>query len=118
MVTRTHILIYIIIVIIIIIIIIVITIAEGFTTLKALVQWLERRNLTPEDPGVDPLVEQGEGQFLHPSESTLVQTCLYLIPFMCVRKPAQCVRMSKNPSISEAYTLEQTSAEVSRGINT
>ena len=31
-----------------------------------------------EDPGFDTLVEQGEGQYLCPSESTLVQTCLCL----------------------------------------
>ena len=29
-----------------------------------------------EDPGFDPLVGQGEGQFFYPSESIVVQTCL------------------------------------------
>ena len=33
-----------------------------------------------EDPGFDPLVGQGKGQFLCPSESTLAQTCLCLTP--------------------------------------
>ena len=33
-----------------------------------------------EDPGFNPLVEQGEGEFSCPSESTLVQTCLCLTP--------------------------------------
>ena len=33
-----------------------------------------------EDPGFDPQVGQGAGQFLYPSEATLVQTCLYPPP--------------------------------------
>ena len=38
-----------------------------------------------EDPGFDPLAEQGEGQvFFYPPESTLVQTCLCLTLCVCV----------------------------------
>ena len=39
--------------------------------------------LKSEDPGFDPLVGQGEEQFLCPAESPLVQTCLCLTP-LCV----------------------------------
>ena len=36
--------------------------------------------LKSEDPRFDPLAGQGEEQFVCPSESTLVQTCLCLTP--------------------------------------
>ena len=43
-----------------------------------------------EDPGFDPLVWQCEGQFVCPSESTFVQTCLCLAPdqapFVCTAR--------------------------------
>ena len=38
-----------------------------------------------EDPGFDPLAEQGERHVFCPSESTLVQTCYQTpIPFVCM----------------------------------
>ena len=45
------------------------------------------------DPGFDPLVRQGEGQFFCPSESTLVQTC-WCLTNLCVygMHPNQCAR--------------------------
>ena len=56
-------------------------------------QWVVRQNSNPEDPGFDPLVGQGEGQFFCPSESTLVQTCLCLT-LLCVysKHPNVCAR--------------------------
>ena len=46
-----------------------------------------------QDPGFDPLAEQGEKQFFCPSESTPVQTCLCLTPLhvFCVH-PNLCAR--------------------------
>ena len=44
-------------------------------------QYLEGPKLKSEDPGFFPLTGQGDGQFFFCiSESTLVQTCLYLTP--------------------------------------
>ena len=46
----------------------------------------------PDDPGFDPQVAQGEGQFLHLSQSTLVQTCVPDLP-SCVRHAPRFVRL-------------------------
>ena len=58
-------------------------------------QWLDSRNFKSEDPGFDPLAEQGERQFFCPSESTLVQTCFAPDPPFCVRHAPKYVRMLK-----------------------
>ena len=51
-----------------------------------------------EDPGFDPQVGQGEGQFLYSSESTLVQTCSVVPePPSCVRHAHTLLRMLKIP---------------------
>ena len=41
-------------------------------------QWVERRKFKSEDPGFDPLAGQGDEQFVYPSESTLVETDLFV----------------------------------------
>ena len=49
-----------------------------------------------EDRGFDPLVGQGGGQFVCPSESTLVQTCLCLTPLCAYGTQVNCAHV-KDP---------------------
>ena len=58
-----------------------------------------------DDPGFDPLVGQGEGQFFYPSESTLVQACLCLTPPSCGQPAPTFMRTLKilYPSVVKEY---------------
>ena len=49
-------------------------------------QWLESE-FKSEDPGFKSLAGQGEEQFVCPSESTCVQTCLCLTPCSFIWSP-------------------------------
>ena len=46
----------------------------------------------PEDPGFDPMVGKGEGQFFYPSESTIVQTRL-IVPDPLDTHPNLCAQL-------------------------
>ena len=50
-----------------------------------------------EDPGIDPMADQGEAQFFCPSESTLVQIGLRLTPPSSIRHALKFVRTLKIP---------------------
>ena len=52
-----------------------------------------------EDPGFDPLLGQGEENHFSPSESTLVQTCLCLNPFLCTARTQICAHVKDPISI-------------------
>ena len=55
-------------------------------------QWLQSE-FKSEDPGFDPLAGQDEVQFFCPSESTLVQACLCLAPFVCTAHTQICAHV-------------------------
>ena len=63
---------------------------------KGIINCKKKKSIKSVNPGFDPLVGQGEGQFFYPSKSTLVQTCLCRTPAACVRHAPKFLLMLRS----------------------
>ena len=72
--------------------------------------------LKSEEPGFDPLVRQGEGQFFCPSELTHVQTCFCLTPFMCTARTKNCAHV-KDPIFICRWKHENTAHRIKKKVD-